>query len=410
MRFFIFCLLLLLFDLTVFQVVQLSMQDFPEPVYLIIAVVFWIIPVALILWQILSVQTNKKYIFPGKHRMIRSSFQLVYFGKFIVLVLFFIGFLLSIVYTGFSYFFPGLFFNYEFPPLLARIAVLISGLLVVMLIYGIIRNRHRYQLHKVDIRIKNLPSALDGLKIIHISDIHSGSFTAKEPIMKGIQLINAQKPDLVFFTGDLVNSTAIEIEPYVDVFNKISSKYGVFSIFGNHDYGDYVRWPSQAAKAANLERLKNTQKQLGWQLLLNENRLLTIKGEQIAIIGVENYSASPRFSKYGNLAKAIKGTASIPLKLLLSHDPSHWDHEVNRYFKEIDITFSGHTHGAQFGLEIPGFFRWSPIKYVYRQWAGLYQKGEQYIYVNRGFGYLGYPGRVGILPEIALIKIIGKNN
>ena len=273
------------------------------------------------------------------------------------------------------------------------------------MIYGMARNRHRYKIHEVKVIIANLPKALDGLRIVQISDVHAGSFTDKEPLKKGIDLINNAKADLVFFTGDLVNSIATEIEPYIDVFDKIRAKYGVFSILGNHDYGDYVHWPTKEAKLTNINRLIHLQKQMGWHLLLNENRLLSINGETVAIIGVENYSASPRFSKYGDLAKAYTGSQSAALKLLLSHDPSHWEDQVAPDRSDIAITFSGHTHGAQFGIEIDGWFKWSPVKYFYKQWAGLYQKGQQFLYVNRGFGYLGYPGRVGILPEITVMNL-----
>jgi len=195
------------------------------------------------------------------------------------------------------------------------------------------------------------------------------------------------------------------MEPYINTFNKIKSKYGVYSITGNHDYGDYVRWENTDHKKANFEELIDTHQKLGWDLLLNENRMLEINGEKIAIIGVENYSAKGRFSKYGDLTKAYAGTDGAALKLLLSHDPSHWQEEVVQKFKDIAITFSGHTHGMQFGFEIPGWIKWSPGQYVYKQWAGLYAAEKQYLYVNRGFGFLGYPGRVGILPEITVLEL-----
>ena len=245
----------------------------------------------------------------------------------------------------------------------------------------------------------------DGLKIVQISDIHTGSFTRKEPVKGAIDLINQQQADLVFFTGDLVNSVASEVDNFLDVFNQIKSQYGVFSILGNHDYGDYVRWESAEAKHQNFEKLKDTHQHLGWDLMMNEHRIVEVKGEKVAVIGVENYSAHPRFPKYGDLEKAHKGTEVAVLKLLLSHDPTHWDDEVTRKFEDIAVTFSGHTHGFQFGLEIPGWIQWSPVKYVYKQWAGLYQNGSQYLYVNRGLGFLGYPGRVGILPEITVIEL-----
>ncbi len=288
---------------------------------------------------------------------------------------------------------------------MAQLGMLLGGLPFVTLIYGILRNRHRYKVFNELIPIEGLPNALEGLRIVQISDIHSGSFTQKEPLRKAIDLINAQKADLVFFTGDLVNSVAAEMEAFVDVFDKIRARFGVYSIVGNHDYGDYVRWENVLDKKQNFTLLKDIHQRLGWDLMLNEHRMLEVNGEQVAIIGVENYSAHPRFPKYGDLQKAYQGTEAATLKLLLSHDPTHWEDEVVTEFKDIALTFSGHTHGFQFGLEIPGWIKWSPAKYIFKQWAGLYREGTQFLYVNRGFGFLGYPGRVGILPEITLIEL-----
>lgn len=273
------------------------------------------------------------------------------------------------------------------------------------LTYGMIANPYRYRLYREKVTLKNLPPALRGLKIVQISDIHSGSFTFKDPVKNAIDLINAQEPDLVFFTGDLVNNRADEMDPFMDVFNGIRAKYGVYSVLGNHDYGDYEPWPSAEAKVANLEKLKNIHRQLGWDLLLNEHRLVEINGAPVAILGVENYSAHLRFPRHGKLDQAHAGTEKAAVRLLLSHDPSHWDFQIIPQFRDIDLTFSGHTHGCQFGIEIPGWIKWSPIQYLYKQWGGLYQQGEQYLYVNRGLGFLGYPGRVGILPEITLLEL-----
>ncbi|MCH2084268.1 MAG: metallophosphoesterase [Saprospiraceae bacterium] len=289
----------------------------------------------------------------------------------------------------------------------SQLAVTLSSVPFFSLLYGIIRNPYRYRVFETKVSFAHLPASLDGLKIVQISDIHSGSFTFKEPIRNAIDLINAQKPDLVFFTGDLVNNKADEMDNYMDVFDKIRAKYGVYSVFGNHDYGEYVRWNSQEEKEANLSKLENVHKKLGWQLLRNQNQLLDINGEEVAIIGVENYSAHPRFPKYGDLPKSYAGTENAQLRLLLSHDPSHWKDQVTKDFQDVHLTFSGHTHGMQFGVEIPGWIKWSPIKFVYKEWAGLYKNPEvdQYLYVNRGLGFLGYPGRVGILPEITVLEV-----
>jgi hypothetical protein len=286
-------------------------------------------------------------------------------------------------------------------------STLATGLGVIpfaTLIYGMVRNPYRYQVFSEILEIDNLPDALEGLRIVQISDIHSGSFTRIEPVKDSVTMINALNPDLVFFTGDIVNNEAKEMEPYVDVFKAVRAKHGVFSVLGNHDYGDYVRWADDSAKRDNMEQLYGVHRRLGWDLLRNENRRLEVNGENIAILGVENWSALARFPKHGDLAKAYTGTEDAPLKILLSHDPTHWEAQVRTDYPDIDLTLSGHTHGMQFGVEIPGF-RWSPAKFVYQQWAGLYRSGKQFLYVNRGLGFLGYPGRVGILPEVTLLTL-----
>ena len=271
------------------------------------------------------------------------------------------------------------------------------------LIYGF-GNKYKYQLEKVKLHFENLPTAFRGLKIIHISDIHSGSLQDKQAVEKGVHKIMQQKPDLILFTGDLVNNEAGEMDELASVFSALNAPMGVFSILGNHDYGDYKQWDSVGKKAENLSKLKDVHRNMGWRLLLNEHVVLEKDNETIALIGVENWGAKGNFSKYGDLKKAYTGAEVHPFKLLMSHDPSHWDAEVCKSFSDIDLMLSGHTHGMQFGVEIPGF-RWSPVQYMYKQWAGVYKNKHQKLYVNRGFGFLGYPGRVGILPEITLIEL-----
>jgi predicted MPP superfamily phosphohydrolase len=277
-----------------------------------------------------------------------------------------------------------------------------SGLFGTLL-YGF-GNKYRYQVRRVRMKFANLPASFSGFRFVHISDIHSGSFTRKVGVMRGIQKILAEKPDLILFTGDLVNNVADEMDEYMDVFNQLRATHGVYSILGNHDYGDYVSWPSKEARAANLEKLKKIHAQLGWRLLINEHVPLERNGERIALLGVENWSAKARFPKYGNLKAAHAGSEHYPFKILMSHDPSHWKTEVLDAYHDIDLMLSGHTHGMQFGVEIPGL-KWSPVQYVYKEWAGLYEKNGQKLYVNRGFGFLGYPGRVGILPEITVVEL-----
>jgi predicted MPP superfamily phosphohydrolase len=284
------------------------------------------------------------------------------------------------------------------------VAVGMAALPFASFIYGMVRGAFNYQVHKIKVVLPNLPAAFNGLKILQISDIHSGSFVSASPLEEAVKIINEQKPDIIFFTGDLVNDKAIEVEPFMDVLSKVKAPLGVYSTLGNHDYGDYTRWESAHAKMENMRDLIRKHAQLGWKLMMNEHVLIDKDGEQIAVLGIENWGAKMGFPKYGDLKKAYAGTEKYPVKLLLSHDPSHWQEEVRRDYKDIDITFSGHTHGFQFGIEIPGF-KWSPSQYVYKEWAGLYSKDNQHIYVNRGLGFLGYPGRVGISPEITVMEL-----
>jgi predicted MPP superfamily phosphohydrolase len=292
---------------------------------------------------------------------------------------------------------------------LTKIGLLMGGSLFATLTYGF-SNKYNYRVHRIKLAFKNLPPAFKGLRIVQLSDIHSGSFNNKAAVQKGIELVNAQQADLVLFTGDLVNDRATEMEQYMEVFSQIKAPMGVYSTLGNHDYGDYYPWPDRDAtgysqqRAANLDRLKAVHGELGWRLLMNEHVLLERGGEQIALLGIENWSAMSRFPKYGDLKKAYEGAAHVPFKILLSHDPTHWDAQVRPDYPDIDLMLAGHTHGMQFGVEIPGV-KWSPAQYFYKEWAGLYKEGAQRLYVNRGFGFLGYPGRVGILPEITLIEL-----
>ncbi len=279
----------------------------------------------------------------------------------------------------------------------------LGGTLFGTLLYGF-GNKYNYQLKKITLKFNSLPKAFDGLKLVHISDIHSGSFQNTKAVNKGVELILAQKPDLILFTGDLVNDRAAEMDEYKAVFSRLKAPMGVYSILGNHDYGDYISWPTAAEKTANLNQLKQVHAEMGWKLLMNENQILEKEGDKLAVLGIENWGAKGRFPKYGKMDEAYVGTERIPFKLLLSHDPSHWDAQVKTLYPSIDLMLSGHTHGMQFGIDNP-YFKWSPVQWMYKQWAGLYEEGKQKLYVNRGFGFLGYPGRVGILPEITLITL-----
>jgi predicted MPP superfamily phosphohydrolase len=273
----------------------------------------------------------------------------------------------------------------------------------VSLVYGILKGGYRYKIHRSSISFKNLPESFKGLKIVHISDMHIGSFTNSAPLEKAFSLIMQEEADLIVFTGDLVNNKYTETDGFLETLKKLKAPIGVFSIFGNHDYGDYIPWDSIEEKEKAQESLKKVHGEAGWKLLWDEFTEIEKNGEKIALLGVQNWGARG-FAKYGDLSKTHKGTEQYPFKILLSHDPSHWDKEVSKKYKDIDLTLSGHTHGFQFGIEIPGF-KWSPSKYIYPHWAGLYQQGNQYLYVNRGLGFLGYPGRLGIWPEITVITL-----
>lgn len=277
------------------------------------------------------------------------------------------------------------------------------------MLYGMAKTAFDFTVRRKTLYSDDLPPAFDGLKIAQISDLHSGSFKSPEVISKAIDKILDQRPDIIFFTGDLVNNEASEAEPFINEFSRLKAPLGVYSILGNHDYGDYGPWPSAEAKRANLERLKSIHRESGWDVLLNEHRIIRKEGSEIALVGVENWGASRHFPKYGDLDKAVSGSEHIPFKILLSHDPSHWDAQVKNHPQKFDLTLSGHTHGFQFGIEIPGL-KWSPVQYVYKQWAGLYKEGSQHLYVNRGLGFIGFMGRVGIAPEITVLEFKSNQN
>ena len=287
--------------------------------------------------------------------------------------------------------------------IISQIALGLASIPFASLLYGMYRGKYNYKVLSYNLEFEDLPDAFDGFKITQISDIHSGSFDNQTKVQYGVDLVNQQKSDLVLFTGDLVNNRADEIKPWIKIFNKIKAEFGVFSILGNHDYGDYMRWESPAAKRKNMEDLYDAHNEMGWDLLLNESRFIEKDGDRLAIIGVENWGSG--FKKAGDLNKALNNVSEKDFKILLTHDPSHWEAQVIPHPFKIHLTLSGHTHGMQFGIEIPGIIKWSPAKWRYKQWAGVYSENKQYLNVNRGFGYLAYPGRVGMWPEVSVITL-----
>jgi len=285
----------------------------------------------------------------------------------------------------------------------AKAALGLGGAAFVGFFYGI-TNRYKYRVRRVTLRSPRVPPGFDGMKLVQLSDIHSGSFDNPAGVARGVQMALDEKPDLIVFTGDLVNNKADELGDYAAIFAKLRAPLGVYSTLGNHDYGDYVQWPSAAAKAANLAALEGLHRGMGWRLMMNEHTVLERGGDRIGLIGIENWSAKANFPRHGRMDVATAGMRETPFNILLSHDPSHWEAQVLPKYPSVDLTLSGHTHGMQFGVELP-FLKWSPVKLMYKQWAGLYERAGRFLYVNRGFGFLGYPGRIGILPEITCITL-----
>ncbi|MTG98483.1 MULTISPECIES: metallophosphoesterase [Myroides] len=287
-----------------------------------------------------------------------------------------------------------------------NIALGIVSIPFLSVLHGITIGRYRFQVHEHIIEFSDLPSAFDGFRFTQLSDIHFGSFDDPEKLMHAVELINAQRSDMLLFTGDMVNSVASEVNPWLSTFRKIRPhKYGQFSILGNHDYGTYAHWETDEMEDKNFNEICDISDKLNFQLLRNEHVSINKDGESICVVGVENWGANGKFMKFGDLDKATQGIESTDFKILMSHDPSHWDAQILDHPMNFQLTLSGHTHGSQFGIEIPGFLKWSPIQYVYKQWAGLYETLGKYLYVNRGFGYHAYKGRTGIWPEITVIEL-----
>ena len=406
----IFILIMLLIDWYVFQGLKVVSQQWPLRVKWVVYGGYW----ALTAVAALTFLTAPYLNLDQWPRMLRVYFFSIFIGlfiaKFISATFFLVDDLRRLVQWGGGKLFYQFVQNEDFKVgsidrsvFLSWLGFGVGGGLFGSLLWGF-GNKYRYRTEKVNLRFENLPDAFKGLRVVHISDIHSGSFTDAKAVEKGVQQILDLQPDLILFTGDLVNDHADEMKDYQSIFARLKAPMGVFSTLGNHDYGDYRQWNSKEEKVQNLENLKAIHASMGWRLLMNEHVCLEKDGQQICLIGIENWSAKANFPKYGKMEEAYRGTDAFGFKILMSHDPSHWEAEVRTQYPDVDLMLAGHTHGMQFGVELPGF-RWSPVQYVYRQWAGLYEQGRQKLYVNRGFGFLGYPGRVGILPEITLITL-----
>ena len=401
--------LMILLDFYVFQVVKTVSHSASPRTRMIIFAAYWSISIlALLVLFFLPLFEN----FP---RSVRSIIFAVTIGLFLGKLIASVFFLVDDLRRGIQWLSGKLFFrNTEGEEMqagsrisrsvfLSWLGLAVGGSLYSSLLYGF-SNKYNYQVKRVSLNYPNLPQSFKGIRIAQISDIHSGSFTNKKAVAEGVKKIMSLKPDLILFTGDLVNNTADEMANYVDVFKQLNAPLGVYSILGNHDYGDYYNWKDPAGKKNNFDALKKLQGEMGWRLLIDEHVVLERGEHQIALIGIQNWSALKNFPRYGDLEKAYEGAVHLPFKILMSHDPTHWDAEVRTKFPDIDLMLSGHTHGMQFGVEIP-WFKWSPVQYVYKQWMGLYEEGGQKLYINRGYGFIGYPGRVGILPEITLLEL-----
>lgn len=408
MTFLIFVIAFLLIDLYVFQAVLNVSKSWPSPWKELMRYGFWIptmLCIAALSWWTFA---DPYKISTGMRNWILTGLFATYFSK-----LFGVFFLLiddgqRLVRWVTNYFskepattLPGEVITRS--QFLTNAALAATAIPFGAMAYGIISGAHDYRVKHITVKLPNLPKSFDGVRIAQVSDIHSGSFFNKTAVKGGVEMVLKEKPDMIFFTGDLVNNESSEVNEYIDVFNKLRAPLGVYSVTGNHDYGDYKSWSSKEAKEKNFKDLMEAHRLLGFDLLMNENRLIEQGGDRISIIGIENWGAG-RFTKYGKLDLAHAGTEDASAKILLSHDPSHWDAQVLPKYSDIDLMLSGHTHGFQFGVEVGGF-KWSPSQYAYKQWAGLYHQDKQFLYVNRGFGYLGYPGRVGMPPEITILEL-----
>ena len=364
--------------------------------------IFTLLAYGIILYWILTFNRASR-----DHQQIQlmvSAMMIFVLPKLLSVIFLLIGDFTRFVEFGFKYFTAKENYFPERRKFISTTALAAAGIFSALAIDGIIFGKYRHTVRKVKLRFKNLPENFKGYKIVQISDVHSGSFLNPQKLQKAIDLINEQDADVVLFTGDMVNNYADEFKPFIPLFKSIKAKDGKFSILGNHDYGDYGAWNSREEKAQNIPTLKNYQAEAGFKMLRNENIALEKNGEKIYLLGVENWGIKP-FPQYGDLDKALKGVPEDAIKVLMSHDPTHFDEVVKKHKIHVHLTLSGHTHGMQFGLDLKNI-KWSPVKFKYKKWADLYESEGKYLYVNRGFGVIAYPGRVGINPEITVIELV----
>jgi predicted MPP superfamily phosphohydrolase len=399
MRWIIFVIIYIVLDIYAYQAFKTITR------HSWIYIVYLVLSLGVLGYMLYQFNVPEKQGLTGARSYAIGFFLAFFVPKIILFVLLFGEDLVRLVFSGFRKL-THTNQDYALPSrrkFLSQLALGIAAIPFASLLYGMYQGRYNYKVLKYVLHFDDLPDAFDGYRITQISDIHSGSFDNAEKIRYGVELINEQKSDAIMFTGDLVNNTASEMEPWKEMFASLSAADGVYSVLGNHDYGDYVNWESAAAKKANLEDLKSVHREMGWNLLLDEHKKVIRGKDSISIVGVENWGAG--FKQVGDLSKAADGLSEEEFKILLSHDPSHWQEKVKKDNKKFHITLSGHTHGMQFGIEIPGWFKWSPVQYRYEHWAGIYEEAGRFLNVNRGFGFLAYPGRVGIWPEVSVIEL-----
>ncbi len=401
-RWIIFILVLLLIEFYAFQAFRTLIKT------RWILASYQIVSLLLVLFIIYSFTQFDRSVGQTKQTLLTLGLVLlIYIPKILIMVVLFSEDIFRLFRGALNYFYSSDVDTSVFPArrkFVSQVALGLAAVPFLSLIYGMTVGKYNFRVIRQTVFFPDLPDAFDGFKITQISDVHSGSFDNPEKINYAIDLINEQNSDLILFTGDIVNTHAKEMHPWLETFNRIQPhQYGKYSILGNHDYGEYVDWHSLKEKNENFTAIKDLHRQMGFKLMLNEHTFLEKDNQRIALVGVENWGKN--FKQAGDLHKAANGLAESDFKILMSHDPSHWDYEVKQHEKNFHLTLSGHTHGLQFGIEIPGFFKWSPAQYVYNQWAGLYEEFGRYVYVNRGFGFHAYPGRVGIMPEITVIEL-----
>lgn len=401
-RIVLLCLILLIIELYTFQVLKILIKSKP----LLISIE--LVSILFLVYIVYGLMQFDRSVGQTQQTMFTMGLLLIVYVPKLILTFLLLGEDIFRVGAGAVNYFVDYDNSTDFlksrRKFVSQIGLGIAAVPFLSLIYGITFGKYNYKVIKQRIFFPDLPEAFDGFTITQISDLHSGSFDNPEKIKYAIDLVNEQNSDLLLFTGDIVNTHANEMYPWIEAFNGIKKhEYGKYSVLGNHDYGEYVTWPSETAKENNFNAIKDLYGQIGFKLMLNEHTFIEKGTEKIALVGVENWGNN--FKKAGDINKASQGLSQKDFKILMSHDPSHWEHEVKDHDKNFHLTLSGHTHGMQFGIEIPGYFKWSLAQYVYKQWAGLYENMGRYVYVNRGFGFHAYPGRVGIMPEITVIEL-----